>query len=200
MRPLPRLFNGAEQRLLYTRHFKVFAGAVSTAARASRTGKRVLPMASAAAPSAAPSLPNRPSFNRTDPGPRDDRTAAGTKRWRLLGPWRRPDRQEVLVQTWKDAWVRGAKARWAGTPTDKNPYDARTTRGVAWFAGWRWADRQPDRRAARPIRLAHPHRRNTDVVSRLIRHAPTEAVGLSMVALAGWVWHMRGRRRANVGY
>jgi hypothetical protein len=108
---------------------------------------------------------------------------------------RRPTRAEdAHVREWKEAWVKGAEARWAGTSFHANRYPSRSARAAAWSAGWRWADRQPDRRHAPVARFAHPLRRRTDTTSRLMRSAQAGAVGLSMLTVLGWLWQMRRRR------
>jgi hypothetical protein len=101
--------------------------------------------------------------------------------------------KDTLVREWKQAWTKGAQARWAGKPA-ANPHPARSSRAAAWTAGWQWADRQPDRREPNVVRFAHPLRRSNDTSARLARTAQAGAVGLSVVTLVGWMWQMRRRK------
>src|SRR5215210_7964692 len=59
---------------------------------------------------------------------------------------------DAQVREWKGTWVKGAEGRWAGTSLLANPYRQGSLRAAAWRAGWHWADRQPDRRQAHPVR------------------------------------------------
>jgi hypothetical protein len=47
----------------------------------------------------------------------------------------------------------------------------------------------------RPLRLAHPHRRNSDQQSTLLRTARTATVGVSMLTIMAWLWRVRIKRR-----
>jgi hypothetical protein len=107
-----------------------------------------------------------------------------------------PEPADEHVQQWKGTWVDGAESRWAGTTVLANPYKAGSTRAAAWRAGWHWADRQPDRREPANVRFAHGHRRRTDGSSLLVRRTHAGAVGLSVLAVAGWMWEIRRQRRA----
>jgi hypothetical protein len=127
---------------------------------------------------------------------------ASLKRWpanrggsTIEGASSRTDSQGHRVQTWKEAWAGGARARWSGTGFIHNPHEPRSPSAAAWAAGWRWAEQQPDRRRSDVVRLAHPYRRSTDTPARVIRTARAGAVGLSVLTLAGWLWQMRRKRR-----
>lgn len=117
------------------------------------------------------------------------------QRWGLFERFRvrRLNGKDTLVREWKQAWNKGAQARWSGKPFT-NPHPAGSPRAAAWTAGWQWAERQPDRRQPTVVRFAHPLRRNTDTTARLARTAQAGAVGLSVVTLVGWMWQMRRRR------
>jgi hypothetical protein len=110
---------------------------------------------------------------------------AWPRRWRYA-------RQDARVDEWKDAWRAGAQARWSGAPVHHNPHDERSPRRSAWAAGWQWASRQPDRRAGREVRFAHPSRRISDSSAVMMRRG---AVGLSVLTMLGWLWRARGRQR-----
>jgi hypothetical protein len=78
---------------------------------------------------------------------------------------------DAIVAAWKAAWRDGAKAAWSSARLSSNPHTTEPNR-TAWAAGWRWAERNPDRRQPRVERLAHPHRRETDSqVSMILRRA-----------------------------
>jgi hypothetical protein len=106
----------------------------------------------------------------------------------------RPELDEARVREWKRTWVSGAEGRWAGTSLLVNPHKPGSSRATAWRAGWHWADGQPDRRRPGQVRFAHPYRRSTDSSARRVRRAQAGAVGVSMLTIAGWVWHMRRQR------
>lgn len=116
---------------------------------------------------------------------------------RPLFRWLRRQRtaadDEAQVRAWKRAWVSGAEARWAGTASTSNPNEAGSAPAAAWTAGWHWAEQQPDRREPSRVRFAHPGRRSSDNASPLRRSARAGAVGLSMLAVAAWLWQMRRR-------
>ena len=86
------------------------------------------------------------------------------------------DRQ---VRIWRTRWERGADARWSGTATGHNPYPAGSLRASAWSAGWSWAEHHVNRRKPEASRLAHPYRRSSDTLVRLVRRANANAVGVS---------------------
>lgn len=136
----------------------------------------------------------KPSHTNTGPNGPD---AAHHVRWNPLHRFSRPkvSTGDELVRNWKDAWLKGAQARWSGTSSMTNPYQVNSAQAAAWRAGWRWAEGQPDRRQPTPQRLAHPLRRSTDRTARLIRGAQAGAVGVSVVTLLGWLWQMQRRSR-----
>lgn len=105
-----------------------------------------------------------------------------------------PDR---VVRQWKDSWAHGARARWSGAES-RSPHAPGSRRAAAWEAGWRWADRQPDRRRGQTS-LAHPHRRRTDTIPRLVRGARAGALGLSMLTLVGGLWRIHWRTAQRRG-
>jgi hypothetical protein len=94
------------------------------------------------------------------------------------------------VKDWKSAWTAGAEARWTGTRS-ANPHEPGSARAQAWAAGWRWAERQPDRRRSTVLRFAHPRRRSTDRGLGLVRSAQAGAIGLSILAVIGWILRKR---------
>jgi hypothetical protein len=102
-----------------------------------------------------------------------------------------PDRK---IREWKDTWRRGAQTQWSGRPAAANPHPAGSDRAAAWNAGWNWAARHSDRRQSGPARLAHPHRRSNDTLPRLISHAKTGAIGLSVLTVLGALWKSRRQR------
>lgn len=104
---------------------------------------------------------------------------------------------DAFVIRWKRVWASGANARWAGVPESRNPHEAGSAFASAWKAGWLWGDRQPDRREPSVVRFAVPLRRATDSVSPLRRSARAGAVGLSVIAVAGWLWQTRRRSRGS---
>jgi hypothetical protein len=101
---------------------------------------------------------------------------------------------DAQVREWKAAWLTGAESCWAGRSLLANPHKPPSHRAAAWRAGWHWAELQPDRRQPAMVRFAHPYRRRTDRPSRLVRSAQAGAVGLSVLTIAGWVWHMQRQR------
>ena len=109
---------------------------------------------------------------------------------------RRPSDSDTFVETWKRAWIAGAEARWsnASNAMTKNPFSRDPSR-AAWNAGHLWAADNPDRRTTDHIRLAHPLRRSTDTVSRVVRAAEIGVIGIGMLAAARWAWR---RRRQHV--
>jgi hypothetical protein len=100
-----------------------------------------------------------------------------------------PSASDTFVDAWKKAWIAGAEARWSNGLT-KNPYSSDPSR-AAWNAGHLWAADNPDRRTSNHIRLAHPLRRSTDKISRVVRAAEIGAIGLGMLAAARWAWRRR---------
>jgi len=107
---------------------------------------------------------------------------------------RQASASDTFVETWKKAWIAGAEARWSNAST-KNPYSGDPSR-AAWNAGHLWAADNPNRRTTDHIRLAHPLRRSTDSISRVVRAAEIGAIGIGMLAAASWAWR---RRRQRVG-
>ena len=102
------------------------------------------------------------------------------------------DSDAVFVETWKKAWIAGAEARWSKTQAN-NPFTGDPSR-AAWNAGHRWAADNPDRRTTIPIRLAHPLRRSTDTMPRVVRAVEIGAIGLGVLAAARWAWRRRSQR------
>ena len=115
--------------------------------------------------------------------------------FRLL---RRPaSESDTFVDAWKKAWIAGAEARWSKSAAVKNPFASDPSR-AAWNAGHLWAADNPDRRTNNHIRLAHPLRRSTDKISRVVRAAEIGAIGLGMLAAARWAWRRR-QDRTEIG-
>src|SRR4029453_13810283 len=102
-----------------------------------------------------------------------------------------PDRQ---IRDWKTKWRRGAEDGWAGAAPAANPFRSGSSGHSAWAAGWNWAKNHPDRRRQDALVLAHPHRRTSDTIARLVRRATARAVGLSALTLVGALWDIRRRR------
>jgi hypothetical protein len=100
---------------------------------------------------------------------------------------------DTFVDAWKKAWIAGAHARWANV-TAPNPFSADPAR-AAWNAGHLWAGDNPDRRTSSHIRLAHPMRRSTDKLPRIVRAAEIGALGLGALAAARWAWRRRKDRK-----
>ena len=117
------------------------------------------------------------------------------RRLRLRWPRLRPDTSDddAYVRRWKQSWTRGAQARWRGAVSGDNPHRAGSAAARAWEAGWAWAEQQPDRRTPSIVRFAVPHRRADDRLWTLRRSARAGAVGLSVFAVAGWLWQARRR-------
>ena len=101
------------------------------------------------------------------------------------------DRQ---VRGWRKHWERGAAARWSGRSTGVNPYSPGSSRASAWNAGWSWAEQHVNRRTRQAARLAHPHRRSSDTLVRLVRGADARAAGVSALTMLAAVWEIRRRR------
>jgi acyl transferase domain-containing protein len=102
---------------------------------------------------------------------------------------------DTFVHAWKKAWMAGAEARWSNLSM-KNPHASDPSR-AAWNAGHLWAADNPDRRITNHIRLAHPLRRSTDSVPRVVRAVQIGAIGIGVLAAARWAWRQR-RHRADV--
>ena len=98
------------------------------------------------------------------------------------------------VRGWRKHWERGADARWSGTSTGVNPYPSGSSRASAWSAGWSWAAHHDDRRTPDSSRLAHPYRRSSDTLVRLVRRANAGAFGVSALTMIAAVWEIRRRR------
>ena len=101
------------------------------------------------------------------------------------------------VRDWRKHWEQGANARWSGASTGINPYPSGSSRASAYKAGWRWAERHLNRREPDASRLAHPYRRRSDTLVRLVRGANPRALGVSALTMIAAVWKIR-RRRARV--
>jgi hypothetical protein len=120
-------------------------------------------------------------------------------RWggRRVPPSPQPD---ALVATWKAAWLEGANAGWAPRLSATNPRAAQMER-AAWDAGWKWASQNPNRRANRAPRFAHPRRRATDATlsASLKRAAAVGATGVTLYAISKALrrWSRRARSDAS---
>ena len=81
--------------------------------------------------------------------------------------------------------MKGASAAWASSRPAVNPCVAEMER-AAWAAGWKWASQNPNRRAGRAPRFAHPLRRATDATfsASLKRAAAVGATGVTVYALS----------------
>ena len=101
------------------------------------------------------------------------------------------------VRGWRRHWQRGAEARWSGASNGVNPHPPGASHASAWSAGWRWAEHHADRRNPIAARIAHPYRRSSDTLVRLVRRASAGAVGVSALTMIAAVWTIR-RKRARV--
>ena len=104
---------------------------------------------------------------------------------------------DTFVDAWKKAWIAGAHARWSNGGAVQNPNPADPAR-AAWNAGHLWAGDNPDRRTNNHMRLAHPLRRSTDRLPRIVRAAEIGALGLGALAAARWAWRRRRERKVEV--
>ena len=95
----------------------------------------------------------------------------------------------MFVETWKKAWIAGAEARWSKASSN-NPFTDDPSR-AAWNAGHLWAAENPNRRTTNHVRLAHPLRRVTDTMPRVVRAVEIGAIGLGVLAAARWAWRRR---------
>ena len=102
------------------------------------------------------------------------------------------DADAIFVESWKKAWIAGAEARWSNAPAN-NPFADDPSR-AAWNAGHLWARDNPNRRATNHVRLAHPFRRSTDTMPRVVRAVEIGAIGLGVLAAARWAWRRRSNR------
>lgn len=102
--------------------------------------------------------------------------------------------EDKRIREWKAKWRQGAENAWAGAAFAANPFATESPHHSAWAAGWNWARNHPDRRREGASGLAHPHRRATDTITRLIRKASLSPVGLSALTVMGAVWTIRRRR------
>ena len=102
------------------------------------------------------------------------------------------DADAVFVETWKKAWIAGAEARWSNASAN-NPFTDEPSR-AAWNAGHLWARDNPNRRDTNQVRLAHPFRRSTDTMPRVVRAVEIGAIGLGVLAAARWAWRKRSTR------
>jgi hypothetical protein len=124
---------------------------------------------------------------------------AGWNRW--TGLWRRsagrhpvdPVSTDAIVAAWKAAWLKGAEGGWRAEPSNANPYSNGQERS-AWDAGWRWAQKNPDRRTSSIPRLAHPHRRAVDTTVPLKRALQLSAAGVTVFWVSRTL-HRWARRR-----
>jgi hypothetical protein len=113
----------------------------------------------------------------------------------VFGLLRRPGADaDSFVDAWKKAWIAGAHARWS--TGGKNPYPEDPAR-AAWNAGHLWAADNPDRRRKDHMRLAHPLRRSTDTLPRVVRAVEIGALGFGVLAAARWAWRRRQRRNGD---
>jgi hypothetical protein len=117
-------------------------------------------------------------------------TAVGNPLRRL--PFRKT--ADTRIREWKAKWRQGAENGWAGEPLAANPFSPDSPHHPAWTAGWNWSQTHPDRRREVASGLAHPHRRASDTITRLIRRASLGPVGLSALTVMGAVWTIRRRR------
>ena len=122
------------------------------------------------------------------PAPAANNTPTHSRWGRLARLWRRDkarpgDNPDLLVATWKAAWLSGAKARWEALSPGANPYTTNQER-MAWAAGWRWAHQNPDRRNHGVPRMAHRRRRASDSSPHLTRTLGLGAVGLSVFLIS----------------
>lgn len=122
---------------------------------------------------------------------------------RWTGLWRRRHAEsgmdtDVVVAAWKAAWSKGAQAQWKAAPSDANPYAAGQER-MAWEAGWRWAQQNPDRRNHGMPRLAHRRRRTSDSTTPLTRALQVGAMGVTVfwVSRALHRWATGARQNPN---
>ena len=120
--------------------------------------------------------------NGPEPAANNPPTHSRWTRWARL--WRRDkarpgDNPDLFVATWKAAWLSGAKARWEAQSPGANPYTTNQER-MAWAAGRRWAQQNPDRRQQRVPRMAHRRRRASDSSPHLTRTLGLGALGLSV--------------------
>ena len=107
---------------------------------------------------------------------------------RWTGFWRRTEPKpaenpDLLVALWKAAWSKGAAAGWNALKLDANPYGSGRER-LAWDAGWRWSQHNPDRRNDGTQRMAHRYRRADDSTPHLTRTLRLGAVGVSVFLLS----------------
>lgn len=110
-------------------------------------------------------------------------------RWGLRG---HSSPAEAHVARWKAAWLRGANATWHDQSKAINPYDSEMQR-AAWNAGAKWARENPDRRAPRTGRFAHPQRRASDtkLPSMVKRAVAVSATTLTLYAISRTLWRVK---------
>ena len=97
-------------------------------------------------------------------------------------------------------WERGAEARWSGPSNGVSPYTSGSYRASAWSAGWRRAKSHAHRRKPNAARLAHPYRRNSDTLVRLVRRAKAGAVGVSALTMSISVGNSASTSTCEVGH
>ena len=112
-------------------------------------------------------------------------------RWRRR---RHSSDAEAQVARWKAAWLRGANARWQDH-TATNPYETAPQR-AAWNAGAKWAAENPNRRANREARFAHPQRRASDATLPYVlkRTVAVSVTTLTLYALSRTLWRAKDTR------
>jgi hypothetical protein len=104
------------------------------------------------------------------------------------------DDDDRRIREWRSNWQLGAQARWAGKGVNNNPSRPGSKAFAAWSAGWTWAGHHPDRRGSGQSGLAHPYRRSSDTLMRLVRQPGGSAIGLSAITVIGGIIAMRRRR------
>jgi hypothetical protein len=118
---------------------------------------------------------------------------------RLAGSWRHRQRaraQDAFVMLWKEAWVQGCEAAWAGRLSSEAAAMGERQR-AAWTAGWTWAQTQPDRRQAFRNSWQAGGRRSGDGQRPLVRAAKGGVVGLVVFAAARWVMGRRASTKST---
>jgi hypothetical protein len=141
-------------------------------------------------------LVDSPIVNKTtDAGQVQHTAAKWWTRWRHTSDASRAD---AHVARWKAAWLRGANAVWRQQPRATNPYESEMER-AAWHAGAKWARENPDRRANRAPRFAHPKRRASDakLPAVLKRAVAISATSLTLYAISKTLLRTNRAREAK---
>ena len=100
-----------------------------------------------------------------------------------------------FVESWKKAWIAGAEARWSKRRRrTHSPANRRAPPGTPAIYG---PLTTPTGEPTNHIRLAHPLRRSTDSMSRVVRAAEIGAIGLGVLATARWAWRRRQHQAAS---